>query len=62
MSKGLRKEVYDVVLYSGGAFKISELWNVPVNYLREITKAIVDKNEKEKQALDKAKGISTTMF
>jgi hypothetical protein len=62
MSKGIRKEIFDIVLYSSGAFNISELWNVPLGYLKEITQAIIDKNEKEKQALDKAKGISSTMF
>jgi hypothetical protein len=58
----MRKDVFDISLYSSGAFKISEMFDMPIRILYELRESIVDKNEKEKQALDKSKGISTTMF
>ncbi len=51
--------MYDLALYSEGSFRIEEMFKMPANYLSEMTEALSKKKEKEKQAMDKARGITT---
>jgi Neuraminidase (sialidase) len=57
--KNLRKQVYDVVLYTKGAFSVKELYNMPVYHTTEIIDAFSEKNRKEQDAIDAASGKKT---
>jgi hypothetical protein len=61
-SKNFRKQVYDLSLYSSGSFKVSEMFNMPISMLMEIRESLEQKYEKEKEAINKSKGITTRTF
>jgi Neuraminidase (sialidase) len=57
--KNLRKQVYEIVIYSQGSFTIKELYQLPLYQIQEILDSFKEKQEKEKQMLDQAKGKKT---
>ena len=59
LNKNLRKQVYDIVLYSEGAFTIKELYQLPQYQISELLEAFTEKNRKEKKAIDSASGKKT---
>jgi adenine C2-methylase RlmN of 23S rRNA A2503 and tRNA A37 len=61
-SKFIRKQVYNLTLYSEGVYKTSDMWIMPLSMIKELDEALAEKNEKIKEAMNKSKGISTTMF
>ena len=56
VNKNIRKQVYDIVLYTEGAFSIKELYQMPVYQATEIIESFTEKNRKEKEAIDQASG------
>lgn len=54
--KDLRKQIYDIVIYSEGAFNVKELYQMPYYQIEEILAAFKDKAEKEKSAIEAASG------
>lgn len=58
----MRSQVNSIVIYSQGSFTLQELYKMPMHYVREIEEALIEKNEKEKQALDQAKGKNRQTF
>ena len=44
--------IFDTVLYSEGAFTISELKQIPIRDLLEIQKQMASKAEKQREALN----------
>jgi hypothetical protein len=61
-SKFIRKQIYNLTLYSEGVYKTSDMWIMPLIMIKELDEALAEKNEKIKEAMNKSKGISTTMF
>jgi len=61
-NKNLRKQVYDIVLYTEGAFSVKELYNMPLYHTSEIIESFAEKNTKEKEAIDAASGKNTQKF
>lgn len=61
-NKTLRKQVYDIVLYTEGAFSVKELYNMPLYQTSEIIESFSEKNRKEKEAIDAASGKNTQKF
>ncbi len=61
-NKNLRKQVYDIVLYTEGAFSVKELYNMPLYHTSEIVESYADKNTKEKEAIDAVSGKNTQKF
>lgn len=46
----MRKNVFDVALYSEGAFQINDLWQLPYYYFEEVLASMTDKADKINQA------------
>jgi len=44
--KSLRKTVFDLTLYSEGAFRFNEIWDLPFYYFEEVIQAKIDYNKK----------------
>ena len=61
-SKFIRKQIYNLTLYSEGVYKTSDMWIMTLSMIKELDEALAEKNEKIKEAMNKSKGISTTMF
>lgn len=58
----LRKQVHDIVLYSEGAFRVQELYQMPMYQLTEIVDSYKEKNEKEREAIESAQNKNTRKF
>jgi|TARA_R110000868_G_scaffold132076_6_gene342541 hypothetical protein len=54
--KSLRKQVYDIVIYSEGAFNVKELHQMPYYQIQEILEAFTEKHKVEKDAIEAASG------
>lgn len=54
--KLLRKQIYDIVIYSEGAFTMKELYQLPVYQIDEILDSFKERNQKQQEALDQSKG------
>jgi hypothetical protein len=61
-NRDLRKQLYDIVLYSEGAFRVDELYQMPLSQLSEIMDAFTEKREKEKEAIDAMQSKNTRKF
>jgi|TARA_R110002153_G_scaffold218746_1_gene371152 hypothetical protein len=59
INKNLRKQIYDIVLYTEGAFSVKELYHMPLYHTTEIIESFSDKNTKEKEAIEAASGKKT---
>lgn len=57
-----RKYLLDIALYTNGAFSVSEMQKFPVYYINEIFESITEKNEKEKEAINKSKSANRRTF
>lgn len=55
----LRKQIFDIVLYTGGAFSVKELYQMPIYQATEIIESFAEKNRKEKEAMESASGKKT---
>jgi hypothetical protein len=62
LRKGVRKKLFEITLYSEGSFKAEELWKMTPYMIDEILEVIKDRNEKQKQEIEKAKGKQITKF
>ena len=51
-NKKFREMIFDTVLYSEGAFTISELKQIPIRDLLELQKQMASKAEKQREALN----------
>ena len=58
-NKNLRKQVYDIVLYTEGAFSVKELYHMPLYHTTEIINSLSEKNRKENEAIEAASGKKT---
>ena len=54
--KLLRKQIYDIVIYSEGAFTMKELYQLPVYQIDEILDSFKERNQKQQEAIDQSKG------
>ena len=54
--KFLRKQIYDIVIYSEGAFTMKELYQLPVYQIDEILDSFKERNQKQQEAIDQSKG------
>lgn len=61
-AKSIRNVLYDIVLYTEGAYNIKDLYIMPVYYISEILERIREKNEHMKQEMDKVRGVSRQYF
>ena len=52
----------NIVLYSEGAFSYSDLEQYPMRLITEINEVMKDKAEKQKEAMDKSKGMHRRSF
>ena len=59
INKNLRKQIYDIVLYTEGAFSVKELYQMPIYQATEIVASYSEKNRKESEAIDAASGKKT---
>ncbi len=58
-AKLFRKEIYDIVIYSEGAFTIKELYQLPMYQITEIVNSFTEKNKREQEAIDAQSGKKT---
>jgi len=59
INKNLRKQVYDIVLYTEGAFSVKELYHMPLYHSTEIINSFSEKNKREQAAIEAASGKKT---
>ena len=58
----MRTALLNIVLYSEGAFNYSDLEQYPVRLITDINDAMKTKNDKQKEAMDQAKGTNRRRF
>jgi|TARA_B110000503_G_scaffold115092_1_gene173194 hypothetical protein len=54
--KNLRKQIYEIVIYSEGAFNVKELHQMPYYQIQEILDTFSEKHKREKNAMEAASG------
>lgn len=56
--KNIRKLISDIALFTEGAYQVRDLWAMPGYYVTEIYQGIIDKNEREQEAMNSANTTS----
>ena len=57
-----RKVVNEIALYSNGSYTVSDMWQMPWEFVKEITETIVDKQKKEQEAMQQRDGKTRKTF
>ena len=58
MNKDIRNMLYDVVLYSDGAFQLDNLYKVSFREVKEIQERMSEKARKTKEAMNPKKTVT----
>ena len=60
--KKLRQVINQVALYSNGSYTIQDMYNMTIPHVEEIKDEMIDKVDKEKQAMEKARGTNRKTY
>jgi hypothetical protein len=54
--------INDIALFSGGSYTVNDMWSMPINYVLELQEAIIEKADKEKEAIERANNKNKQVF
>lgn len=60
--KQIRKRINVIAFHSEGAYKVHDMWNMPLSQIQEIEDLIIEIRKSEKDAMDNAKGKTRKVF
>ena len=60
--KNIRKIINDIALYSNGSYSVRDMWLMPQSLIDEIQSTMIEKVEREKESMERAKGKNKQVF
>jgi hypothetical protein len=60
--KQMRQSINDIALYSNGSYTVQDMYNMTQPQVSELLEAMNTKQDKEKEAMERAQGKSKTVY
>ena len=60
--KQMRQSINDISLYSNGSYTVQDMYNMTQPMVNELLDAMNRKQDKEKEAMERAQGKSKTVY
>lgn len=58
----MRQSINDIALYSNGSYTVQDMYNMTQPQVSELLEAMNTKQDKEKEAMERAQGKSKTVY
>ena len=60
--KQMRQSINDIALYSNGSYTVQDMYNMTQPMVSELLEAMNTKQDKEKEAIERAQGKNKTVY
>lgn len=60
--KQMRQSINDIALYSNGSYTVQDMYNMTQPMVSELLEAMNTKQDKEKEAMERAQGKNKTVY
>lgn len=60
--KQMRQSINDIALYSNGSYTVQDMYNMTQPQVSELLEAMNTKQDKEKEAIERAQGKNKTVY